>query len=92
MTIAGPDARHAQHVDSTVKSLNYGRRGEVNGVVLETGDLVHFGPAAASIVNATVGQKLSVDGQASPSIDGHNIIDAEYDQRHPHPTPRAAVK
>jgi hypothetical protein len=77
LTIAGPDDWRVQHIDAAVKSLNYGRRGEVNGAILDSGDFVHLGPDGATLISLAVGQKLSIDGYARPSLTGHNVIEAD---------------
>lgn len=77
LTIAGPDAWRVEHIDGAVKSLNYGRRGEVNGVSLHSGDVVRVGPEGAKLVNLAVGQKLSIDGRARSMLTGHKIIEAD---------------
>jgi hypothetical protein len=77
LTIAGPDAWRVQHVDGVVKSVNYGRRGEVNGAVLDDGDFVHLGPEGATLIRLSVGQKLAIDGYTRPMLAGHNVIEAD---------------
>lgn len=64
------------HVDATVKQLNYGRRGEVNGVQIDGGDFVHLGPEASARLTLAVGQQLSVDGIARPMMRGRSVIEA----------------
>jgi hypothetical protein len=64
------------HVDATVKQLNYGRRGEVNGVQIERGDFVHLGPEVSTRLALAVGHKLSIDGIARPMMRGRSVIEA----------------
>jgi hypothetical protein len=77
-----PGDRRFMHEAGNVKNLNYSRNGEVDGVVLSTGDLVHIGPGASNL-KLTVGQKLTVDGFALPAIGSdHQAIEAvAIDQR-----------
>jgi hypothetical protein len=71
-----PDDRKFVHQEGTVKTLNYGRLGEVNGAVLDSGDFVHLGPAAAS-VKLAVGQKITVDGVGHPMLmSEHRAVEA----------------
>jgi hypothetical protein len=71
-----PADRKFVHEESTVKTLNYARHGEVNGAVLENGDFVHLGPAAAEIKLA-VGQKITVDGVGHPMLmSEHRAVEA----------------
>lgn len=77
LKVPTPGDERFVHLDSTISQLNYGRRGEVNGVMLDTGDFVHFGPDAAGALNLQAGQKLTVDGVARPMLmSGHQSIDA----------------
>lgn len=74
-----PQTRESErpvHVDATVKQLNYGRHGEVNGVQIDRGDFVHLGPEASARLALAVGQKLSIDGVARPMMRGRSVIEA----------------
>jgi hypothetical protein len=64
------------HIDATVKQLNYGRRGEVNGAQIERGDFVHTGADTAVQLTLKIGQKLSVDGVARPMARRRSVIEA----------------
>ena len=76
LELPSPKDRKLVHIDSTVKSLNYGRRGEVNGIVLDNGDFVQLGPEARQL-NLQVGTKLVVDGIATPMLASeHRVIQA----------------
>lgn len=68
-----PDDQKQVHLDGIVKRLNYGRAGDVNGVVINTGQFIHLGPAASSL-NLTPGQRLTVDGVQQPSMNGHVVV------------------
>jgi hypothetical protein len=72
--VGTPGAEQPAHVDGTVKRLNISPRGEVDGVLLDTGDFVHTGPESAATL--AVGAKLTADGPAQPMLDGHKAIEA----------------
>ena len=62
------------HLEGTVKSLNHGPRGEVDGAILESGDFVRVGPQSGEALKLAVGQKLTLDGTQRPMMLGHNVI------------------
>jgi hypothetical protein len=64
------------HVEGIVKQLNYAPRGEVDGVILDTGDFVHVGPREAAQLNLAVGLKITAEGYTRPMLAGHNAIEA----------------
>lgn len=64
-------------VEGTVAALNYGRRGEVNGAILDTGDVVDVGPREAADLKLAVGRKISATGDANPIAGGHTMIAAK---------------
>jgi hypothetical protein len=64
------------HEEATIKQLNYARRGEVDGALLDNGDFVHVGPAAKDL-KLSVGQKITVDGFAHAMLTSdHQAIHA----------------
>jgi len=64
------------HEEATIKQLNYARRGEVDGALLDSGDFVHVGPAARDL-KLSVGQKITVDGFAHAMLTSdHQAIHA----------------
>lgn len=65
------------HVEGTVQALNYSRSGEVNGVILDTGDFIHLTPEGAQQINPKVGDKFAADGKTTPSVTGHQAIEAQ---------------
>lgn len=74
--LPSPQDERFVHLEGSIKQLNYGRRGEVNGAVLDSGDFVHVGPAAAATMNLAIGQKITVDGIGRPMLAGpHQSID-----------------
>jgi hypothetical protein len=77
LKVPGPEDEKFVHVEGSIKQLNYGRRGDMNGVILNTGDMIEFGPAARSL-KLEVGQKIAADGAAHPMLtSGHQSIRAE---------------
>ena len=67
-------APKTETIKGTVKSLNHGARGEVDGVVLENGDFIHTGPREAEEAKLAVGQEISVEGYTMKMPDGHTMI------------------
>jgi hypothetical protein len=63
-------------VEGIVKRLNYAKRGEVNGVILDTGDFVHLRPHGARVIELEVGQKLTAHGEVRPGWAGCRVIEA----------------
>jgi hypothetical protein len=59
-----------------VKQINYALHGEPNGAILKSGEFVHLHPDGARAVKLSVGQTLSVKGDAHTSPDGHVVIEA----------------
>ena len=65
-------------VTGTVERLNYALHGEVNGVVLDTGDFVHLKPHGARALRLEVGQTLQAGGRTQPMLFGeHRVMEAE---------------
>lgn len=73
----GPGQEETGHAEGAVKSLNYDRGGRVNGVVLEDGTLVHFGPEASDQLKLTTGTKVTADGKKKATASGKTVIDAD---------------
>jgi len=71
-----PRTEHVEKISGVVKYLNYTREGEVNGAVLDSGDVVHLTPHGAEMVKLAVGQKLAVQGEAVTMAGGHKAVDA----------------
>jgi len=70
-----PQHKNLEKIEGTIKYLNYARRGEVNGVIFESGDFVHFGPHGARLVKLAMGQKLVVEYVPATTPDGHKVIE-----------------
>lgn len=70
-----PKPENVEKTEGVIKYLNYGRRGEVNGAVLESGDFVHLGPQGAELVRLAIGQKLSIESAAATIVEGHRVIE-----------------
>ncbi len=62
------------HVDASVKSLNYDRRGLLNGALLDSGQLVRIEPHSALALNLAAGKKLSIDGFSEKTPSGLDSI------------------
>lgn len=71
-----PEDRTPAHVEGTVTRLNFGRRGEANGLVLDTGDVVRIPPDQVAALKIVVGSKVSADGDARAMLDGRKSVDA----------------
>jgi hypothetical protein len=63
-------------VRGEVVGLNYAKRGEVNGAILETGDFVHLRPHGAKAIGLKVGQTLEAEGEVRPGWAGCRVIEA----------------
>jgi hypothetical protein len=77
--IPRPDNRAAERavrVDVTVRQINYGKRGEANGALVERGDFVFLGAEGAGLLKLAVGQRLSVEGVARPMPRNRMVIEA----------------
>lgn len=74
--VSTPADRKAVHVEGTVKSLNYDRRGMPDGAVLDSGDFIRIGPRDAGLFDLSPGKKLTVDGIAESTLTGHQMIEA----------------
>lgn len=66
----------AVKVEGTVVRLNYAKRGEVNGAILDTGDFVHLRPHGAREVELEIGQTLKAEGEVRPGWAGARVIEA----------------
>ena len=77
-TVAGEEQAESApaHSDGVVKSLNYNRRGDVDGVVLDNGDFIHLGPGADQM-DLKVGSKVAADGNGRAMKRGGKVIEAE---------------
>jgi hypothetical protein len=72
----GPDQGEAVHIDTTVKSLNFDRRGAVNGAILESGELLTLGgPGGMQQLTLKPGDKLSVDGTKITAPSGIKVVE-----------------
>jgi hypothetical protein len=76
---SGPVKIHAViEVEGTVKRFNYTRHGEVNGVVLESGDFIHLKPHGARAADLTVGSKVKAKGPGHQmGVSGLRVVEAE---------------
>jgi len=65
-----------ENFQGVVKQINYALHGEPNGAILKSGEFVHLHPDGARAVKLSVGQTLSVEGDAHTSPDGYVVIEA----------------
>jgi hypothetical protein len=64
------------HVAGTIVRLNYAKRGEVNGAILDTGEFVHLRPHGARELELKIGQQLKAEGEVRPGWAGARVIEA----------------
>jgi hypothetical protein len=64
------------HFTGKVKHLNYALHGEVNGAILDSGDLLHVKPNGAAALDLKPGMKVTGKGSSKPMFDGHRVIEA----------------
>jgi hypothetical protein len=62
---------------STIKQLNYGRRGEVNGFLLQNGMLARTTPFAVVPAQIKVGTSVTISGTVHQTMAGMNVIDVQ---------------
>jgi len=72
----GPQ-RQPISVESTLKALNYGQRGAVNGLQLANGDFVRLNPQGANDLHLAPNAKVAVKGMSLALPDGSHTIDPE---------------
>jgi hypothetical protein len=75
LVIGGEDAPESE-LKGVIKSFNYGRHGETNGFVLESGDFVQLGPKEAERVRLEVGQELTAKGHLRKMPSGKQLLKA----------------
>ena len=63
-------------VKGTISSLNYSRHGDVDGFVLNTGEVVLVGPKEAKQLNVSKGDQIMVVGDVHSSPTGTQVIEA----------------
>lgn len=64
-------------VSGRVARLNYAKHGEANGVVLESGDLVHLKPDGMKKAGLGIGDEVTATGKGTTSQTGVKAVDAE---------------
>jgi hypothetical protein len=74
---AGSGHEEAVTVEGIISRLNYAKHGEVNGVVLESGEFLHLKPDGMKHTELQVGQQVTASGRARPTPLGHRAIEAE---------------
>ena len=63
-------------VKGTILSLNYTPHGDIDGFVLESGEVIHVGPKEAKELNLYKGEKITGVGHMRKSPNGTPIIEA----------------
>ncbi|OWK41941.1 hypothetical protein FRUB_04019 [Fimbriiglobus ruber] len=71
-----PEDGEPTTLEGAVKSLNYARHGEVNGVVLDGGEFVHLKPDGVKRVGLKIGDRIEVVGKARPMMAGGRVVEA----------------
>jgi hypothetical protein len=64
-------------VDGTVTGVHFTRHGEANGVILESGDVVHLRPHGMKAVKPAIGSRLSARGVLRKTALGGRIVEAK---------------
>lgn len=72
-----PAEPSAASVSGSISQLNYGRGGEVNGVILNTGELVLFPPPVVLSLNLAVGGSVTASGYERLAAGGKKVLDAQ---------------
>ena len=70
-----PPSKEKCSLEGVVKYLNFARHGEVDGVVLESGDYIHLGPHAAQDLKVAVGQTIKAEGMATTLPGGRKVME-----------------
>jgi hypothetical protein len=77
LIFAEPGEKQAGTFEGTVQRINYSRNGEADGVILDSGDLIHLTPAGMKHCGLKVGDQVTADGPASLMPLGQKLIEAE---------------
>lgn len=89
----------ASSVQGRVERMNFAKHGELNGVVLDTGDFIHLKPHGMKLVQPVIGQLIHAKGPArrlqfsdkwvieAETVDGKDIESKKH-----HPAKKAAKK
>ncbi|MBO0799362.1 MAG: hypothetical protein J2P31_11130 [Blastocatellia bacterium] len=67
----------AANISGSISQLNYGRGGELNGVILNTGELVLFPPPVSTSLNLAVGGNVTASGYERAVTGGRKVLDAQ---------------
>ena len=66
--------------DTTIKGVvsawHFSRRGETNGVILETGEFIHLRPHGMTEVNLDIGSKVNAVGELHMTVLGTRMLEA----------------
>jgi hypothetical protein len=92
VNIDGKDAHDGGkpgHAKGKVVRLNHARRGEANGVLLDSGDFIHVRPDRFAKLEIVIGAMVEASGPRRPLVDGSgSVVDAiEFEVKTPHHKP-----
>ena len=62
----------------TVARIHYAKRGQPNGVVLESGEFIHLRPHGMATIGVGVGAKMSAKGQLRMTVLGTRMLEAHH--------------
>ena len=77
LRLSRPEDAEKVHLEGVVRQLNYAPHGEIDGLVLESGDFVHFAPENAEQIAPKVGQKVTVEGWQRLTTASGQVVEAE---------------
>ncbi len=63
-------------IKGVVARLNYGRHGEPNGVVLDTGTFIHLKPVGMHQLKLKVGDRVEANGETHPMNVRGRVVEA----------------
>jgi hypothetical protein len=76
LIFAEPGDMDVDTCEGTVLRFNYSRDGEADGVILDSGNLIHLTPAGMKNAGLKVGDHVSAEGPASLMPLGQKLIEA----------------
>jgi hypothetical protein len=76
LIFAEPGDMDVETCEGTVRRINYSRDGEADGVILDTGDLIHLTPAGMKNSGLKIGDQVRAEGPASLMPLGQKLIEA----------------
>jgi hypothetical protein len=76
LIFAEPGDKQVESCQGKVRRINYSRNGEADGVILDTGDLIHLTPGGMKSSDLKIGDQVSAEGPASLMPLGQKLIEA----------------